>query len=52
MSQSSSTLKKLSMELGGNGPLIVFDDADIDKAVAGTVVAKFRLVFYFFSPLS
>ncbi|KAK4052096.1 hypothetical protein OIV83_002390 [Microbotryomycetes sp. JL201] len=43
MSQSSSTLKKLSMELGGNAPFIVFDDADLDKAVAGAVVCKFRL---------
>lgn len=44
MQQSSSTLKKMSMELGGNAPLIVFDDADIEKAVAGTVVSKFRCV--------
>lgn len=42
MQQSSSTLKKLSMELGGNAPFIVFDDADIDAAVAGAVIAKFR----------
>jgi succinate-semialdehyde dehydrogenase / glutarate-semialdehyde dehydrogenase len=42
MQQSSSTLKKMSMELGGNAPLIVFDDADLDKAVAGVVVSKFR----------
>ncbi|CAK9780220.1 unnamed protein product [Cutaneotrichosporon oleaginosum] len=42
MQQSSSTLKKLSMELGGNAPFIVFDDADIDDAVKGCVIAKFR----------
>ena len=40
--QSSSTLKKLSLELGGNAPVIVFDDADIDKAVNGTISSKFR----------
>ncbi|EWC44652.1 putative succinate-semialdehyde dehydrogenase [Drechslerella stenobrocha 248] len=42
MKQSSSTLKKLSFELGGNAPLIVFDDADLDTAVAGTITSKFR----------
>ncbi|BEJ15017.1 hypothetical protein CspHIS471_0407840 [Cutaneotrichosporon sp. HIS471] len=42
MQQSSSTLKKLSMELGGNAPFIVFEDADIDEAVKGAVIAKFR----------
>lgn len=42
MSQSSSTLKKLSMELGGNSPFIVFNDADIDKAVDGAIGSKFR----------
>ncbi|POR32731.1 Glutarate-semialdehyde dehydrogenase DavD [Tolypocladium paradoxum] len=42
MKQSSSTLKKLSMELGGNAPFIVFDDADIDLAVAGAIASKFR----------
>lgn len=42
MNQSSSTLKKLSMELGGNAPFIVFDDADLDAAVAGALVSKFR----------
>ncbi|EGW34904.1 uncharacterized protein SPAPADRAFT_58029 [Spathaspora passalidarum NRRL Y-27907] len=42
MKQSASTLKKLSMELGGNAPLIVFNDADIDKAVTGAIASKFR----------
>jgi succinate-semialdehyde dehydrogenase/glutarate-semialdehyde dehydrogenase len=42
MKQSSSTLKKLSFELGGNAPFIVFDDADLDTAVAGAIVSKFR----------
>ncbi|KAK7743320.1 succinate semialdehyde dehydrogenase NADP+ linked [Diatrype stigma] len=42
MRQASSTLKILSMELGGNAPLIVFDDADVDLAVAGAVTSKFR----------
>ncbi len=42
MSQCSSTLKKLSMELGGNAPFIVFDDADIDAAVRGAIQSKFR----------
>jgi succinate-semialdehyde dehydrogenase/glutarate-semialdehyde dehydrogenase len=38
----SSTLKKMSLELGGNAPLIVFEDADIETAVAGTIASKFR----------
>ncbi|KAK7743517.1 succinate semialdehyde dehydrogenase NADP+ linked [Cytospora paraplurivora] len=42
MKQSSSTLKKLSFELGGNAPFIVFDDADFDTAVAGAIASKFR----------
>ena len=40
--QSSDTLKKLSLELGGNAPFIVFDDADIDAAVQGAMASKFR----------
>ena len=40
--QSADTVKKLSMELGGNAPFIVFDDADIDAAVEGAMVAKYR----------
>ncbi|KAH9868302.1 hypothetical protein J1614_007374 [Plenodomus biglobosus] len=42
MKQSSSTLKKLSFELGGNAPFIVFDDADLDVAVTGAIASKFR----------
>ncbi|KAG9242118.1 succinate semialdehyde dehydrogenase-like protein [Calycina marina] len=42
MKQGSSTLKKFSFELGGNAPFIVFDDADLDMAVAGAVASKFR----------
>jgi succinate-semialdehyde dehydrogenase/glutarate-semialdehyde dehydrogenase len=40
--QSGATMKKLSLELGGNAPFIVFDDADLDKAVEGAIAAKFR----------
>ena len=40
--QAAGTVKRLSMELGGNAPFIVFDDADLDKAVNGAVFAKFR----------
>ena len=40
--QCAPTIKKLGLELGGNAPFIVFDDADIDAAVEGAVVAKFR----------
>ena len=42
MKQSSSSLKKLSLELGGNAPFIVFDDANIDNAVEGAIASKFR----------
>jgi succinate-semialdehyde dehydrogenase/glutarate-semialdehyde dehydrogenase len=42
MKQASSTLKKMSLELGGNAPLIVFDDADLEAAVAGAIISKFR----------
>jgi succinate-semialdehyde dehydrogenase/glutarate-semialdehyde dehydrogenase len=40
--QCASTVKKVSMELGGNAPFIVFDDADIDAAVQGAMVSKYR----------
>ncbi|MBV9273255.1 MAG: NAD-dependent succinate-semialdehyde dehydrogenase [Verrucomicrobia bacterium] len=40
--QSAETLKKVTMELGGNAPFIVFPDADIDKAVQGAIAAKYR----------
>jgi len=40
--ESAATLKKLSLELGGNAPFIVFDDADLDAAVDGLMAAKFR----------
>lgn len=42
MKQSADTLKKLSFELGGNAPYIVFDDADLDAAVNGAIACKFR----------
>ena len=42
MKQSSDTLKKLSFELGGNAPFIIFEDADIDLAVTGAITSKFR----------
>jgi succinate-semialdehyde dehydrogenase/glutarate-semialdehyde dehydrogenase len=42
MRQSADGIKKLSLELGGNAPFIVFDDADLDKAVEGALIAKFR----------
>ena len=40
--QCAATVKKVSLELGGNAPVVVFDDADIDVAVAGAIAAKFR----------
>ncbi|MEM9633385.1 MAG: NADP-dependent succinate-semialdehyde dehydrogenase [Pseudomonadota bacterium] len=40
--QCAPTIKKLALELGGNAPFIVFDDADLDEAVEGAVIAKFR----------
>jgi len=42
MEQSASTVKRTSMELGGNAPFIVFDDADIDAAVKGAMASKYR----------
>jgi succinate-semialdehyde dehydrogenase/glutarate-semialdehyde dehydrogenase len=42
MRQSSSTVKRLSFELGGNSPFIVFEDADINSAVTGAIASKFR----------
>ena len=42
MEQSAPTIKKLSLELGGNAPFIVFDDADLDAAVEGAMIAKYR----------
>ena len=42
MQQSAPTLKKLSLELGGNAPFIVFDDADLDAAVEGALASKYR----------
>lgn len=43
MNQCSSTLKKLSFELGGNAPFIVFDDANLDAALRGLIASKFRI---------
>lgn len=42
MKQCADTVKKVSLELGGNAPFIVFDDADLDLAVAGAIASKFR----------
>jgi len=42
MKQAADKVLRVSMELGGNAPFVVFDDADLDKAVAGAMVAKFR----------
>ena len=40
--QCAPSIKKLSLELGGNAPFIVFDDADLDSAVEGALVSKYR----------
>jgi succinate-semialdehyde dehydrogenase/glutarate-semialdehyde dehydrogenase len=42
MAQAAGTIKKISLELGGNAPFLVFDDADIDKAIEGAITAKYR----------
>src|SRR5205823_9229792 len=42
MAQCAQQVKKVSLELGGNAPFIVFDDADLDEAVAGALLCKFR----------
>src|SRR5690606_19754210 len=42
ISQSAATVKKVSMELGGNAPFIIFNDADLDKAVDAAMLAKYR----------
>ena len=42
MKQGAETLKKMSLELGGNAPLIVFDDGDLDAAVEGAMISKYR----------
>jgi succinate-semialdehyde dehydrogenase/glutarate-semialdehyde dehydrogenase len=42
LKQCADTVKKVSMELGGHAPLIIFDDADLDAAVAGAMASKFR----------
>jgi len=42
MAQAAGTVKKISLELGGNAPMIIFDDADLDAAVTGTIASKFR----------
>jgi succinate-semialdehyde dehydrogenase/glutarate-semialdehyde dehydrogenase len=42
MTQCAGTMKKVSLELGGNAPFIVFDDADLDAAVAGAIASKYR----------
>ena len=42
MEKAAPTLKRLSLELGGNAPFLVFDDADVDRAIAGVIASKFR----------
>lgn len=42
MEQCAPTIKKLALELGGNAPLIIFEDADLDKAIEGAILAKYR----------
>ena len=42
MKQSAATIKKISLELGGNAPFLVFDDADLDAAVEGAMISKYR----------
>src|SRR5207249_9792148 len=42
MQQVAPTIKKISLELGGNAPFIVFDDADLDAAAEGAIVSKYR----------
>jgi succinate-semialdehyde dehydrogenase/glutarate-semialdehyde dehydrogenase len=42
MAQCAETIKKVSLELGGNAPFVVFDDADLDAAVEGAIIAKYR----------
>ncbi|SOH93102.1 succinate-semialdehyde dehydrogenase / glutarate-semialdehyde dehydrogenase [Monaibacterium marinum] len=42
MEQCAGTIKKMSLELGGNAPFLVFDDADIDEAIEGAIICKFR----------
>ena len=42
MKQVAPTVKKISLELGGNAPFVVFDDADLDAAAEGAIIAKYR----------
>ena len=42
MAQAAGTVKKVGLELGGNAPFIVFDDAHVDAAVEGAIISKFR----------
>ena len=50
MEQCAKDIKKVSLELGGNAPFIVFDDADLDKAVEGALASKFRNCLLYTSP--